>query len=131
MVTVQHYRLARLPLDARRPGLGCARLTIHMIDDSTYREFINEVPIAVIHFSATWSGVDDQMREIIQSAADEFGGTVNICELDVDENHRTASELNILTVPTLIYYRDGQIIEKAPGLARNKNAAERIKSLLR
>jgi thioredoxin 1 len=105
-------------------------MTIHKIDDSTYHEFINEEPIAIIHFSATWSGVDDQMRAIIQSAADKFGSSVNIGELDIDENHRTASEMNILTVPTVIYYRDGQVIEKAPGLALNKNAVERIKSLL-
>jgi thioredoxin-like negative regulator of GroEL len=65
-------------------------MTIHKIDDSTYRQFIKEVPIAVIHFSATWSGDDDQMRERIQSAADEFGGRVNIGELDVDENQRVS-----------------------------------------
>ena len=105
-------------------------MSVDQINDATYRAFISERPIAVIHFSAAWNAIEEHMRAIIRSAADEIEGAVNIGELDVDENPRTATAMKILTVPTVIYYRDGQVIEKVPGLAANKNAAERIKLLL-
>jgi thioredoxin 1 len=106
-------------------------MPIQKVTDSTYNNFISEKPIVVVHFSAAWNRVDDEMRSIIMAAAKVLDDWVNFGELDVDENQRTAAESRILTVPTILYFQDGKLFEKVAGLAPNKNLKERINSLLR
>lgn len=77
------------------------------ITDQTFQEFVaNERP-TLVDFWADWCGPCHKIAPILDELAAEHADKLTVAKLNVDENPQTAMEFNVMSIPTLILFRDG------------------------
>ncbi|MBS7644647.1 thioredoxin [Candidatus Bathyarchaeota archaeon] len=86
-----------------------------ILTDSNFNEEIAKHHLIVVDFWASWCGPCRMMAPIIESLAKEYAGRIVFGKLNVDENPATSRKFGIMSIPTLIIFRDGQISDKIIG----------------
>lgn len=79
-------------------------------------EVIKSNKTVIVDFYADWCGPCKMMSPILEDIAQEVGDKVKICKINVDENRDLALNYDIMSIPTLIIFKNGNIIEKMIGL---------------
>lgn len=101
-----------------------------IINDSNFQSiFEQQLPI-VIDFSATWCGPCKKISPIIDELAAEYEGRVLVCKADVDENDELTGRYGIRNVPTVLFIRGGEVVDKSVGAAAKAAFVEKIEALL-
>ena len=80
---------------------------------------------------APWCGPCRMIAPIIDELAAESAGRYRIAKLNVDENPQTASRLNIASIPTMLIFKDGKLLELLIGAKPKQAIAERLQAALR
>lgn len=86
----------------------------------------NPQPV-VVDFWAEWCGPCKMLTPIITKIAADMAGKVVIGKLNVDENPQTASRYSINSIPSLLFIRNGQVVEQHTGLLAEKPLSDKIK----
>jgi thioredoxin 1 len=84
----------------------------------------------VVDFWATWCGPCRMVAPIITKLAEKYDGKVVIGKCDVEENEELASEFGIRNIPTILLFKDGDVIEKIVGAQTEAKLDEMIQKLL-
>ncbi|MBR0041721.1 MAG: thioredoxin [Bacteroides sp.] len=100
------------------------------ITDSNYKEILAEGKPVVIDFWAPWCGPCKMVGPIIDELATEYEGKAIIGKCDVDDNDDVASEFGIRNIPTVLFFKDGQLVDKQVGSAPKGIYAAKIDALL-
>lgn len=93
----------------------------------TYRN--GELPL-VVDLWATWCGPCRMVAPIISELAQEYDGKVVIAKCDVEENDDVASEFGVRNIPTILFFKGGQLVDKFVGAATKGVLEEKVKALL-
>ncbi len=101
------------------------------IKDENYETIVNEGKPLVLDFWATWCGPCKQIAPIIEDLAEEYAGTVNIGKCDVDENSELPVRFGIRNIPTLLFIKDGKVVDKQVGATVKHVLKEKIEALLK
>ena len=99
---------------------------IHLTLDNFEEEVENSSLPVLVDFWAAWCGPCKMIAPIIDQLADEFDGKVKIAKLNVDENRDLATRFKVMSIPTLLLFKDGEVVNQLIG-ARPK--AELVKLL--
>lgn len=86
----------------------------------------SSVPV-VVDFWATWCGPCKMLTPIIEDIAKELAGSVKIGKLNVDDNPATAARYSINSIPSLLFIKNGQVVEQHTGLLAKKPLLDKIK----
>lgn len=100
------------------------------ITDSNYKEILAEGKPVVIDFWAPWCGPCKMVGPIIDELAGEYEGKALIGKCDVDDNDDVASEFGIRNIPTVLFFKNGQLVDKQVGSAPKATYAAKIEALL-
>jgi len=84
----------------------------------------SEIPV-LVDFWAVWCGPCRMLAPILDEIADEAAGKALVCKVDVDAEGALAEKFNIMTVPTLIVFKKGEVAERSSG-ARGKDDIMRM-----
>lgn len=98
--------------------------------DENIKEIINNGKPAVVDFWAEWCGPCRMMSPIIEELAHEYEGKVEIGKLNVDENAETTEEYGIMNIPTLLFFKNGQVVDKQVGATQKSVLVKKIEALL-
>ena len=104
----------------------------HFTDDSFAKEVIEASknnPV-LVDFFAPWCGSCKLLEPIIEQLADELDGKAVIGKVNVEEAEKTAEEHSVMSVPTLIIFKDGKVVETFSGLQNKDNLVTAIKKYL-
>lgn len=100
------------------------------ITDKNFKEVLNSNEKVVIDFWATWCGPCRMVSPIIDELASEYEGKVVIGKCDVDENAEVAVVYGIRSIPTVLFFKNGQLVDKQVGSAQKAVYVDKIKALL-
>lgn len=95
----------------------------------TDKDFVEETDngLVLIDFWATWCGPCRMQSPILDQLSEEYDESeVKIVKMDVDENPETPASFGIMSIPTLLLKKDGEVVEKAVGV----HSKEQLKALI-
>ena len=100
------------------------------LTDGNIKEIINSGKPVVVDFWAEWCGPCRMVSPIVEELAKEFDGQVVVGKMDVDENVETPNEYGIRNIPTILFFKDGQVVDKQIGATQKAVLAAKIQALL-
>ncbi|UII55111.1 thioredoxin [Cytobacillus spongiae] len=86
--------------------------------------------LVLADFWAPWCGPCKMIAPVLEELDSEMGDKVKIVKIDVDENQETAGKFGIMSIPTLLIMKDGEVIDKVVGFQPKEALAERLNSHL-
>ncbi|WP_370016002.1 thioredoxin [Peribacillus sp. B2I2] len=82
--------------------------------------------VVLVDFWAPWCGPCKMIAPVLQELDTEIGDTAKIVKVDVDENQETAGKFGVMSIPTLIVLKDGEVVDKVVGFQPKEALAELI-----
>lgn len=79
-------------------------------------EVLNSDKLVLVDFFATWCGPCKMMAPVVEALAGEYDGKVKVGKLDVDEAGDIAARYGVMTIPTIILFKNGEIAYKTVGV---------------
>ena len=98
--------------------------------DGNIKEAINSGKPVVVDFWAEWCGPCRMVGPIVEELAKEYDGKVVVGKMDVDNNVDTPTEFGIRNIPTILFFKDGKLVDKQVGAAQKAALAAKIDALL-
>ncbi|AJC96461.1 thioredoxin [Staphylococcus hyicus] len=93
------------------------------VNDSNFNEQINS-GVKLVDFWATWCGPCKMIAPVLEDLATDYDGKADILKLDVDQNQATAAKFEVMSIPTLIVFKDGEPVDKVVGFQPKENLAQ-------
>jgi thioredoxin 1 len=103
---------------------------ITLTDDNFKNEVIESDQPVLVDFWATWCGPCRIVAPIIEELASDFDGRAKVGKVDVDHNMRVAGEYGIRSIPTLLFFKDGRVVDQIVGAAQKRVLTEKLENLL-
>ena len=99
------------------------------LTDKNFDEIIgkSDKPV-MVDFWAAWCGPCRTLAPIVEELSEEFKDTAIVAKVDVDANQEVAANLGIRNIPTIIFFKDGKIVDKKVGVIPKAELAEILKS---
>ncbi|MDE5813109.1 MAG: thioredoxin [Muribaculaceae bacterium] len=99
-------------------------------NDQTAREAIESGKPVVIDFWATWCGPCIKLGPIVEELAEKYGDQVTVGKLNIDDNDEIASENRVRNIPTVLFFKDGEVKERSVGLVKFADLEAKLQSIL-
>lgn len=98
--------------------------------DGNIKEAIESGKPVVVDFWAEWCGPCRLIGPIIEELAEEYAGKVEIGKMNVDENVDTPNEYGIRNIPTILFFKEGEVVDKQVGASQKAVFKTKIDALL-
>lgn len=85
-------------------------------NDNFKAEVLDAKGLVLVDFWATWCGPCKMLAPTVSEIADEYEGKVKVCKLDADQAMDIAMSYGVASIPTLILFKDGEIVKKSVGV---------------
>ena len=100
------------------------------VTDANFDELVNSGKPMVLDFWAEWCGPCRMVGPIVDEMATEYDGKVIIGKIDVDNNDDVVSQFGIRNIPTILFFKDGVVVDKQVGAAPKATFVAKIDALL-
>ncbi len=103
---------------------------LHVTDDNFKAQVLDSPVPAVVDFWATWCGPCRLIAPIIEEMSGEYDGKAKMCKLDVDNNQQTAMQYGIRSIPTVLIFKGGEVVESIIGAVPKQQIVDRLNTHL-
>lgn len=101
--------------------------TVHFSDKDFEEKVIKSKMPVLVDFFAEWCGPCKMAAPVIEELAGEYEGKLVIGKIDVDQNQETAGKFGVMSIPTIIMFKDGEEVDRKTGFAGKAGYEEMIK----
>lgn len=101
------------------------------ITDAGFEDLLKSDKPLVIDFWAEWCGPCRMVGPIVEELAAEYEGRVTIGKVDVDNNDEITSKYGIRNIPTILFIKNGEVVDKQVGAAQKTVLAQKVEDLLK
>lgn len=88
---------------------------IEVKDDNFATEIEGYEGLAVVDFWATWCAPCRMIAPMVEQLATDYAGKAKVAKLDVDTNQQTAAKYNVRSIPTILFFKDGKLVDQVVG----------------
>ena len=101
------------------------------VNDSNFEEVVlkSDKPV-LVDFWAEWCGPCRMVGPIVDELSQDYDGKVVVTKMDVDSSPATSAKFGIRNIPTILFFKGGEIVDKQVGAVPKSSLAEKIDSLL-
>ena len=99
-----------------------------VVTDATFDDFVAKNKLAVIDCWAAWCGPCNMLSPVVEQLAGEYKN-ITFGKLNVDENRKVPMKFGIMSIPTLLYFKDGKLADKTLGALPKKMLEGRLQKL--
>lgn len=100
------------------------------INDADFAAVLSENKAVMVDFWATWCGPCRMIAPTVEELAEEYAGKVFIGKCDVDDNTDAPMKYGIRNIPTLLFFKDGELVDRLVGAVSKNEIAEKLESIL-
>ena len=102
-----------------------------IVNDQTFeKEVIKSDVLVLVDFWAEWCGPCKMIAPMIGEIAQEYQGKLKVCNLNIDEGPQTSSNYGVMNIPTLIFFKGGEVIDKVVGVVPKSDLLVKINAHL-
>lgn len=101
-----------------------------IVNTQNFKELAAQDGLLVVDFFATWCGPCKKLSPILDEVAEEFAGKANIVKVDIDESEDLAVEFGIRSVPTVLFLKGGQVVDKFVGAVPKSEIVSKVQAAL-
>ena len=102
----------------------------YVITDANFAETLNTDKPVLVDFWATWCGPCKAISPVIDEIAAEYEGKAVVCKCNVDECDDAPMNYNVRSIPTLLFFKNGELVDRLVGAAPKAGIAAKIDALL-
>ncbi|MDO8898831.1 MAG: thioredoxin [Bacteroidales bacterium] len=101
------------------------------VTDAAFDEVVmkSEVPV-IVDFWAVWCGPCRMVGPIVEEIGVEYEGKAKVVKLDVDNNPQTAAQFGIRNIPTILFFKNGQVVDKQVGAVPKQVLVNKLEAIL-
>jgi thioredoxin 1 len=103
---------------------------VHITDDTFEAEVLQADKPVVVDFWATWCGPCKMIAPILEEVASEMSEQVKVAKLDVDANNKTPGKYNIMSIPSLLFFKNGELVDQVVGAIPKAQLMARLEKVL-
>ncbi len=103
----------------------------NLTDKNFQKEVLENPEPVLVEFGADWSGACQMLAPVLAQLQEEFNGKIKLGRLDIDAHARIATAYGIQDLPTLLFFKHGQVVDQIIGVAPRQVIAARLHALLR
>lgn len=100
------------------------------ITDQNFEEIIAQGKPIVLDFYATWCGPCKKIAPYIEELAEQYAGQVIVGKCDVDNNNDLSVRFGVRNIPTVLFIKNGEVVDKSVGAAPKSTFEDKLKNLL-
>ena len=105
-------------------------MVIDVSDQNFESEVIKSTLPVMVDLWAPWCGPCRMVAPVVEGLAKKYDGKVKFCRLNVDENPQTAAKYRIMSIPTLMFFKSGQVADTVIGAVPERALQPKIDALL-
>jgi len=101
------------------------------VSDSTFKDGVlqSQLPV-LVDFWAAWCGPCKMMAPVLEELSDDMSGKLKVAKLDVDANPQTAGAYNVMSIPTLVLFKDGKVVKQIVGFRPKQDLMNQLNGLV-
>ncbi|MBO7502167.1 MAG: thioredoxin [Paludibacteraceae bacterium] len=100
------------------------------ITDANFSTLLAEGKLLIVDFWAPWCGPCKMMLPIVDELAAQYDGKISIGKLNVDENPETCEKFGIMNIPTMLFFKNGELVQRHVGACRKADLEKIAETLL-
>ncbi|MFZ5592114.1 MAG: thioredoxin [Bacillota bacterium] len=100
---------------------------VKALSDADFKDFVTNSSVPVlVDFWAGWCGPCKMIAPLVEELAAEYQGRLAVAKLNVDDNRSTATEFKVISIPTLIMFKNGQEVDRSVGFKSKRDLIDFI-----
>lgn len=102
----------------------------NVVNDANFAEIVASNSVVLVDFWATWCGPCRALGPTVEEIAKEYEGRAFVGKCNVDENSEVAGQFRIMSIPALLFFKDGKLADRLVGAQPKANITAKLEALL-